>query len=67
MLTLLDSQGAGAPETDHFADLAQQLRDTERAVANRMRAENQIHDEVLRKLERELDLMDARFSHHEDR
>lgn len=65
--TLLDSQGAGAPETDHFADLAQQLRDTERAVANRMRAENQIHDEVLRKLERELDLMDARFSHSEDR
>jgi len=41
--------------------IAQQLRDIERSVALRLRAENQIHDEVLRHLERELDLLDARF------
>jgi Na+/H+ antiporter len=41
--------------------IAQQLRDVERSVALRLRAENQIHDEVLRRLERELDLLDARF------
>jgi Na+/H+ antiporter len=41
--------------------IAQQLRDVERSVALRLRAENQIHDGVLRRLERELDLLDARF------
>ena len=64
---LLESHGADAHETDYYADVAQQLRNTERAVANRMRAQNEIHDEVLRKLERELDLTDARFSQGEER
>jgi monovalent cation/hydrogen antiporter len=41
--------------------LAQQLRDVERAVAVRLRDENKIHDEVWRRLEHELDLLDARF------
>jgi Na+/H+ antiporter len=45
--------------------LAQELRDVERAVALRLRAEGRIHDEVLRRLERELDLLDARFAESE--
>ena len=42
--------------------IAQQLRDVERSVALKLRNENKIHDEVLRELERELDLLDARYS-----
>jgi hypothetical protein len=34
-----------------------------RSVALKLRDENKIHDEVLRELERELDLLDARYSH----
>jgi CPA1 family monovalent cation:H+ antiporter len=49
-------------ETDFYAELAQQLRDVERSIAADLRAQNKIHDEVLRKLERELDLMDVSFS-----
>jgi monovalent cation/hydrogen antiporter len=60
---LLDNDHTGdTNETDFYSGLAQQLRDVERAVATHLRAQNQIHDEVLRKLERELDLMDARFA-----
>jgi hypothetical protein len=45
--------------------VAQQMRNVERAVANHLRMENKIHDEVLRKLERELDLVDAHFTREE--
>jgi len=41
--------------------LAQQLRAVERRIAVKLRDEDKIHDELLRTLERELDLMDARF------
>jgi CPA1 family monovalent cation:H+ antiporter len=61
-LLLLESTGLEVHETDFYTSLAQQLRDVERAVANHLRAQNKIHDEVLRKLERELDLVDARFA-----
>jgi Na+/H+ antiporter len=62
-LRLLESTGPEAHESDHlYGTLAQQLRNAERAAANSLRAENKIHDEVLRKLERELDLLDARFT-----
>jgi CPA1 family monovalent cation:H+ antiporter len=57
-----DDHTADSNETDFYAGLAQQLRDVERSVATHLRAQNQIHDEVLRKLERELDLLDARFA-----
>ena len=57
-LLLLDSKDR---ETDLYVKAAQELRDLERKVAHTLRAENKIHDEVLRKLERELDLVDARF------
>ncbi|MBV9034898.1 MAG: hypothetical protein JO182_10440, partial [Acidobacteriaceae bacterium] len=42
--------------------IAKQLRDVERSVALKLRDENKIHDEVLRELERELDLLDAHYS-----
>src|SRR5581483_2166591 len=49
-------------ETGYRHLIAQQLRDAERAAALKLRDENKIHDEVLRTLERELDLLDARFA-----
>jgi NhaP-type Na+/H+ or K+/H+ antiporter len=49
-----------AQQVEHFRLVAQQLRDVERAVALRLRDENKIHDHVLRTLEDELDLLDAR-------
>ena len=42
--------------------VARQLREVERSVALRLRQENKVHDEVLRDLERELDLLDAHYS-----
>lgn len=64
---LLDSHSTGdTREIDTYVDLAQQLRNVERSVAIHLRAKEQIHDEVLRKLERELDLLDARFAPHDN-
>ncbi len=42
--------------------VAQELRNVEREVAIKLRNENKIHDEVLRQLEHELDLLDARYA-----
>lgn len=50
-----------APQIDHES-LGRQLRSVERAIAVKLRDENKIHDEVLRTLEHELDLLDARFA-----
>lgn len=55
-----------AQESQTVDSLAQQLRNVERSTALRLRDQNQIHDEVLRTLERELDLLDARFAGSED-
>ncbi|MBV9085119.1 MAG: Na+/H+ antiporter [Acidobacteriaceae bacterium] len=49
-------------EAEKRRRLARELRGIERAVALRLRDEDKIHDEVLRTLERELDLLDARFA-----
>ncbi len=43
-------------------DLNNQVRAAERATLVKMRYEDRINDHVLRKLERELDLLDTRFS-----
>lgn len=43
-------------------DLNNQVRAAERATLVKMRYEDRISDHVLRKLERELDLLDTRFS-----
>ncbi len=48
-------------EVARHEEIAQHLRSIERNVALRLRNENKIHDEVWRHLERELDLLDARF------
>ncbi len=59
------SKDGHRPDVSHDS-IAQQLRGVERSVALKLRNENKIHDEVLRTLERELDLLDARFSASED-
>ena len=64
-----ESDGANEPangaltrkQVREYDRIAQKLRDAERSVALRLRNENKIHDEVLRELERELDLLDARY------
>jgi monovalent cation/hydrogen antiporter len=61
-LSLLESSSVEGHESDLYGTTAQELRDVERAVASHLRTQNQIHDEVLRMLERELDLLDARVA-----
>ena len=70
-LALLDKKapadGAPAAErTEERDSLARELRSVERSIAVKLRDENRIHDEVLRSLERELDLLDERFGDSED-
>ncbi|MBV9265704.1 MAG: hypothetical protein JO061_06010 [Acidobacteriaceae bacterium] len=48
-------------EAEALFQLAHELRQVERSEALKLRDEYKIHDEVLRTVERELDLMDARF------
>ena len=48
-------------EYDLYRSLGRQLRETERATAIRLRDEGAIDDEVLRKIERDLDLLDSRY------
>ncbi|MFL6414105.1 MAG: Na+/H+ antiporter [Bryobacteraceae bacterium] len=55
------SESATRAQIAKHEQIAQQLRSIERNVALRLRNENKIHDEVWRHLERELDLLDARF------
>jgi monovalent cation/hydrogen antiporter len=68
-LASVDAESAererSARRVEHQRFVAQELRDVERAVALRLRDQNQIHDEVLRRLEHELDLLDARFAEWE--
>jgi NhaP-type Na+/H+ or K+/H+ antiporter len=50
-----------AANYEQYRLLSSQLRAVERSAILRLRDQNTINDEVLRALERELDLMDARF------
>ena len=61
-LLSLDSTDFSSHEPDLYSSVAQELRNVERTVAHHLRAQNKIHDEVLRALERELDLADFRFA-----
>lgn len=62
--------GNPASEDEHVSwieaarrrNLATKARAVERALVLKLRNEDRIHDEVLRTLERELDLLDARFA-----
>jgi CPA1 family monovalent cation:H+ antiporter len=52
------------PDVGHYLryrELTQQLRETERSTLIKLRDANEINDNVLRKLERELDFLDARY------
>jgi Na+/H+ antiporter len=67
-LALLEPANPGdgdAPSTIDHDSIARQLRSVERSTALRLRDENKIHDEVLRTLMHELDLLDARFAESE--
>ncbi len=58
-----DSEGRGTKDdAEEVYRLAHRLRSVEREVVLRLRDEDQIHDDVLRTLERELDLLEARFT-----
>jgi monovalent cation/hydrogen antiporter len=49
-------------QAERRRELGRELRAVERRVLLRLRDEDKIHDDVLRTLEREIDLLDARFS-----
>jgi CPA1 family monovalent cation:H+ antiporter len=48
------------PDYQQYRRLENQVRAAERSTLLRMREDNQVDDEVMRKVERELDLLDAR-------
>ena len=48
------------PDYEQYRRLESQVRAAERSTLLRMRDQNQVTDEVMRKVERELDLLDAR-------
>ncbi|MGH9682536.1 MAG: Na+/H+ antiporter [Candidatus Acidiferrales bacterium] len=47
---------------ERFHQISQQVRALQRATILHLRNENEINDEVMRRLERELDLVEARFA-----
>jgi len=66
-LNLLDESASGVEsslrgEYREYRTIAMHLRAVERAALIQLWTENQINDDVLRELERELDLEDARFA-----
>ena len=56
-----DGDQSIAPASE-YEKIGRRLRSIERSVALKLRDEAKIHDEVLRSLEHELDLLDARFA-----
>jgi CPA1 family monovalent cation:H+ antiporter len=60
-----NGDGSIPMSTTEYESIGQRLRAVERSIALKLRDENKIHDEVLRSLERELDLLDARVPEQE--
>ncbi len=62
-----DEPGRGSEDQqfERQRSTAQELRNAEREALLRLRRDNRVHDEVLRTLEYELDLLDARFAESE--
>jgi CPA1 family monovalent cation:H+ antiporter len=58
----IDGHGRAEPRQSEYDAIGRRLRAVERSVVMKLRDENKIHDDVLRSLERELDLLDARFT-----
>jgi monovalent cation/hydrogen antiporter len=54
--------GSGSDDYQRWRELSRQVGAIQRATILLMRNQNKINDEVMRKLERELDLAEARFS-----
>ncbi len=57
-----NGDGTAPPRTSEYDAIGQRLRAVERSVVLKLRDEDKIHDEVMRSLERELDLLDARIA-----
>ena len=57
-----ENLGSEAGEHQKYVDLSRETLRVERATAVRLRNEGRINDEVLRKLERELDLTESRMA-----
>jgi CPA1 family monovalent cation:H+ antiporter len=64
---LIEADASGEHETqrehlDRYRDLSQKVRAIQRATILNMRNQGEIDDDVMRRLERELDLVEERFS-----
>jgi len=57
-----EDTGYGPEQYDRVRELSRQVRALQRAALLHMRNENEINDEVMRKLEHEIDSAEARFS-----
>jgi monovalent cation/hydrogen antiporter len=57
-----DDRAAGREHVERFRSLAGKVRSIQRAVLLNLRNHNEINDEVMRKLEREIDILEARFA-----
>jgi hypothetical protein len=57
-----DDTGYGPEHYDRVRELSRHIRALQRATLLHMRNENEINDEVMRKLEHEIDSAEARFS-----
>jgi monovalent cation/hydrogen antiporter len=55
-------QGFRPEDNERWDELSRQVRAIQRATVLHLRNQNRINDEVMRKLERELDFADARFT-----
>ena len=61
----LNETGYRTEDYQRFQELSRHLRALQRATLLNMRNERQINDEVMRKLEHEIDLLEARFANLE--
>jgi monovalent cation/hydrogen antiporter len=57
-----DDDGESAGNRERYRDLLTRVRAVQRATILHMRNLGEIDDEVMRRLERELDLVEARYS-----
>jgi monovalent cation/hydrogen antiporter len=58
-------RGSRPEDYELWRELSQQVRAIQRATVLHLRNQNKINDEVMRRLERELDLTEARYADSE--
>jgi CPA1 family monovalent cation:H+ antiporter len=56
-----ESEDSNSENLDRYREITRKLREVERSAVVKLRNENAINDTVLRRLERELDLLDIRY------